>query len=325
MAAASGLLGGRSRQRAAVAAVLGILAGCLTWSNRPRDVHSDWDEIWYTSRAFLHSENPYAVGDSLYQAGWEYPLIYPGTAIVLAVPLALTPLRVAQALWNGLGAAGLVWVLTARGWWGLIALASAPFLQAFSFVQWSPMLLSGLAAPALGLIWSAKPTIGAALFAGWPSKPALLGGAALLFLSLLLIPGWPAAMQAGLKTAPHILPLVARPGGVLLLLALLRWRRPEARMLAALALVPQTTAPYEMLPLFLIPRSGRQMAWLTLLTQVAYLLVFEFRTGYSNRDLTPTIIRQWPIWLALIYFPALAMVLWRPAEPASNRPAAPPG
>jgi hypothetical protein len=306
------MLASQLYRRAAVAITVGTISAALTWTQRPRDVHSDLDQVWYSSRALLKGQNPYAVGDSLYRSGWEYPLIYPGTAVVVAIPLAPLPLRVAQAIWNGIGAAGLAWVLTSMGWWGLLSLGGAPFLQAYSYVQWSPMLVAGLAAPWCGFIWAAKPTIGAALFAGWPSRGALITGAVLVVLSFVVIPGWPLQMTAGLKAAPHIMPLIFRPGGFLLLLALLKWRRPEARMLAALAVVPQTTAPYEMLPLFLIPRTGREMAWLTLLSQAAYLLVFIFRTGVSNRHLEPTIVSQWPIWLAMIYLPSLAMVLRRP-------------
>lgn len=298
------------RFRVALCLGIGMLAASITWVGQPPG--SDWNEIWYTSRGLLRSEDPYVIGDSLHAAGWRYPLIYPGTGVVLAAPFAVLPLKVAQSTWNGLGAAGLAWVLTIQGLWGLMALGSAAFLHAFFVLQWSPLLVSGLAAPWLGFVWAAKPTIGAALFAGWPSKQALISCSLLVLVSLALIPGWPAKMWAGLGSAPHILPIVARPGGVLLLLALLRWRQPAARMLAVLALVPHTTAPYEMLPLFLIPRTPREMAVLTLLSQVAFSLAMTFRPGDLHHHLAITLARQWPFWLVLLYIPALVMVLWRP-------------
>jgi hypothetical protein len=174
------------------------------------------------------------------------------------------------------------------------------------------LLVAAVACPWLGFVWAAKPTIGAALFAGWPSKQAAIGCIVLLLLSFLLIPGWPTQMRAGLGTASHVGIIAARPGGALLLLALLRWRRPEGRMLASLAVVPLTVAPYEMLALFLIPRSPREMALLTLLSQVAYTLARTFRPGDMRHELAETLSSQWPFWLVLVYVPALIMVLRRP-------------
>jgi hypothetical protein len=198
-----------------------------------------------------------------------------------------------------------------------MALGSAAFLHAFFVVQWSPLLLAGLAAPWLGFVWAAKPTIGAALFVGWPSKQALIGGVLLVLVSLAVMPSWPVEMWTRLGTAPHLIPIVARPGGVLLLLALLRWRQPAARMLSVLALVPHTTAMYEMLPLFLIPRNPREMAVLTILSQVAFKLATTFRPGDLHQHLAETISRQWPFWMAMVYFPALVMVLkQRPERPS---------
>jgi hypothetical protein len=295
--------------RLAICLGIGVVAASITWVGQPPG--SDWNEIWYTSGGLLRSEDPYAVGDSLHGAGWRYPLIYPGTAVVLAAPLAALPLRAAQSVWNGLGSAGVAWVLTAQGLWGLMALGSAAFLYAFFVVQWSPLLVAGLAAPWLGFVWAAKPTIGAALFVGWPSKQALIGGVLLVLVSLAVIPNWPVKMWAGLGSAPHLIPIVARPGGVLLLLALLRWRQPAARMLAVLAVVPQTTTAYEMLPLFLIPRTPREMALLTLLSQVAFKLATTLQPGDLHQRLAETIARQWPFWMGLVYFPALVMVLRR--------------
>lgn len=47
----------------------------------------------------------------------------------------------------------------------------------------------------------------------------------------LLLPHWPVDWLDALRGAPHYAPPVQRPGGFLLLLAFLRWRQPEARML----------------------------------------------------------------------------------------------
>jgi len=299
------------RHRAAVCCTLGIVAALITWTGH-RPARTDLDEIWHTSRAFLRGQNPYVVGDSLYHNAWKYPLIYPGTAVVLGAPFAALPLGLAQALWSGLGTAGLAWVLTRRGWWALFALGSAPYISASFLVQWSPLLIAGLI-PGLGFIWAAKPTIGTALFLGWSSWSAVIGGAVLTLSSFILVPGWPAQMLARLGTAPHIIPIVTRPGGALLLFALLRWRHPEARMLAALAVIPHTVLDYELLPLFLIPRSPREMAALTLSSQLAFGLATLAAPGVVDGDLAGMIAGRWPFWLALVYLPAVVMLLRRPS------------
>ena len=304
-----------SRNRAFVAISIGLLAAAAIYSSQqpPGVPITDWDEIWVGSRALLQGREPYAVIDSLFRGGrFEYPLIYPGTSLVVTAPFALAPHAIALGLWSGVGASGLAWVLTRRGWWGLFGLGSAAYFHAFMLAQWSPLLTGAIAVPWLGFLWAAKPTIGLPLLIGWPSKPALLGGLGLLALSLLILPGWPQAIAARAHTAPHVLPIILRPGGVLLLLALLRWRLPEARLLAALAVIPQTTVPYEMVPLLLIPRSARQMVLFAGLTVAAFWLAGHFQPPQSHTDLPGTIVRHWPYWLLLVYLPALLMVLRYP-------------
>src|SRR5439155_104266 len=60
-----------------------------------------------------------------------------------------------------------------------------------------------------------------------------------------------------------------RPGGFLMPAALLRWRRPEGRLLAALCCVPHVTTLYETLPLFLVPANRYQAYLLLALSYVA--------------------------------------------------------
>ena len=97
--------------------------------------------------------------------------------------------------------------------------------------------------------------------------------------------------------------------GVLLLLALLKWKRADARLLLALACVPHTTVPYETIPLFLIPQTWRQ-AW-TLWTLAILAYVAQWWTGpYTSQMAYWTSGAQWIV--ALMYLPCLGMVLLRP-------------
>ena len=93
-------------------------------------------------------------------------------------------------------------------------------------------------------------------------------------------------------------------------------------MLALLSLVPQTTALYEVLPLVLITENKAQAMGFAVLTMVAHLLFFLGPQGPWPVGAA----YQWWILLALVYLPALVLVLlrpnrtetdgWRPARPA---------
>jgi hypothetical protein len=101
-----------------------------------------------------------------------------------------------------------------------------------------------------------------------------------------------------------------RPGGFLLPLALLRWRRPEARLLLALACVPQTPTLNETVPLFLVVQTlpeGLTLMWLTI---AAAHLVAAIYQGTSDYQGWMTGAGVWALWL--VYLPCLAMVLRRP-------------
>jgi hypothetical protein len=298
------------RVRVLVSLGIGCLFGWLVYAH-PAEPVSDWDEIHAAARAWIGGEDPYRAMQHDFVTGrFPYPLVYPGTAVVLAAPLAELPLRVALGLWTAVGAAGLAWALTRRDGWGLLGFASAAAVHAFHLVQWSPILTAATAFPALGFLWVAKPTIGLVLFAAWPSRAAAIGGAAFLVASLVLMPHWPAAMIESARAVPFIVPLVARPGGALLLLGFLRWRTPEGRLLGCLACVPHTPMVYEMVPLLLIPRGFRQTAILTLLTQAGAMVYGLHRR--PELELATRLRLDWPWFLVLIYLPCLWMVLRRP-------------
>src|SRR5205823_10278715 len=116
---------------------------------------------------------------------------YPATAYLVAAPLVWLPFLWAAALWAGIGTWACATALSRRGPWALLALASAPFLNALLLGQWSPILVGATAVPWLVGVWAAKPTIGAALFAAYPSRLALGVGAVLAAVSLALQPAWP--------------------------------------------------------------------------------------------------------------------------------------
>jgi hypothetical protein len=171
-------------------------------------------------------------------------------------------------------------------------------------------LLTGAAVlPALSWAFAAKPTIGAALFAAFPSRQALVGGLVLTGLAFLIQPRWPAEWWHALGAGTHMSPIVARPAGFLVLLALIRWREPEARLLVALGCVPQTLGLYETLPLFLVPRTRWQGYGLAGLSYVAAFAQAALVPRLPGMPLDQLMAARWPVVFGCLYLPALAMLL----------------
>jgi hypothetical protein len=191
------------------------------------------------------------------------------------------------------------------------ALLSASLLNAVAQGQWSPLLVAAAVLPWLGFVWTAKPTIGGALFAGYPSRAASWGAVTMVLVSVLAWPTWPGEWLNAVRHAEHLRPLVARPGGALLLLALFRWREPEARLLAALACVPQTAGLYESLPLFLIPRDKGEGYLLAALSYVPAFELWVLNPHAASGPLESVIEAKWPLLFLSLYLPALVMVLRR--------------
>jgi hypothetical protein len=103
------------------------------------------------------------------------------------------------------------------------------------------------------------------------------------------------------------------PGGPLALLALLRWRRTEARLLVALACVPQSLMLYDTVPLFLVPRTFRESA---LLVALSYIALGAVTRGGPYPDIAHYALASGRVTTVLLYLPCVAMVLKRPNDGA---------
>jgi hypothetical protein len=198
----------------------------------------------------------------------------------------------------------LAFGLCRRAWWPLIGLLGGPMLIAVFSVQWTPLLTAAVLLPWLGATWVAKPTTGAALLAAYPDRRAVVGGVALVALAFAASPRWIEGWRTALQGAPQ-LPGIFRLGGVVLLLALCRWRLPEGRQLAALALVPLSPHLYEAVPLILVARSRMEMLVLTVCGTLGGIAGYLWPPTHVP-DHGP---RQWAIVFLAGYLPALFVVL----------------
>jgi hypothetical protein len=108
-----------------------------------------------------------------------------------------------------------------------------------------------------------------------------------------------------------------RPFGFVLLLAALRWRTPEGRLLLALAFIPQTALPYELVSLALVPVNLLEMgiygagSWITV---AAASSVLHLSVGGALLTLT-----SWPATLGAVYLPMLILVLRRDRTPRARK------
>lgn len=311
----------RTRTRLAVCTLFAVLAAHYArWATLTRPIHADFGQVWFAARAVLHRVDPYAMIGPGMPFEWEAPLFYPLPAALIGLPFTPFSESTAVALFVAIGMFAFAWALTEHGYGMLWAIASICTHQAVQIAQWSPLLAGALVFPPLSAILIAKPTIGAAVFAARPSWWAVGGAVALIALSFILQPHWmeswhqalgAASVGAG-KPFPYIAP-VTFPGGVVALLALTRWRRPEARLLAVLACVPQTTLPYEGVLLFFIPRGWRQAL---LLCALSWAMLVFVRVVYEPIGLTQTIDAYGPMMTVFMYLPATIMVLRRKNEGA---------
>lgn len=291
---------------------LGVLVGLWMWGSGYERRLSDFAQVWFGARKLLERTNPYIVVGPGLEFDWPAGLHYPASALVVASPFASLSASLASILFTSISAALLVFAVTKDNWLRLPILASAPFLHAMLLAQWSPILTAALLMPGLAWIYAAKPNLAIALLAAatsWrPFVAAAAGALALSGIAFLLYPPWFGEWLTVIAAAPNMQPPVAYWGGPLVLLALLRWRRPEARLLVILACIPHTTLLYETLPLLLIPQKLRQLLVLCLLSFAAYLLAFTVAHDGLDHLVAATGQRV----VILMYLPCLVMVLRRP-------------
>jgi hypothetical protein len=304
----------RSRILIALAAVAWSLVLATLAHRLEGGVPRDIDQLWFAARAALEHRNPFALIGPGREYNWAWQLYYPGTSIAAALPLTPFPSLVARFLFIAVGVGALVFALTRDSWWRLWALVSPCFLLAVQYAQWSPLLTAALFFPALTLLVSAKPNIGLAVLVTSTSRDTIIwavaGTVVLLVVSFVLVPSWVPSWREALVTATHVRGLLFRPSGLVLLLALARWRRPEARLLVVLAAVPQTPYLYDALPLLaFVPAKRIEAIALTALSWVAVIVQTPYGpwAGFPERAATFGTLT-----ITLLYLPALFLILLRP-------------
>jgi hypothetical protein len=307
-----GTLAVPAARRMFVAFVVGLFGGAqTTLTLRGKPYPGDFEQVWYAARAILNGSDPYALIGPGRPFAFDFAFRYPLPAAVVAIPVAPLPADFACGVFVGIGLACLAWTLMRYGHAPLIGLLSASVASAIDSVQWSPLLAATTAIAPLGIVLAAKPTIGLAMFSARPSRWAFFGGLAVTAIAFAFLPTWFVEWRAALTDRTGISTLAFHPGGAIALLCLLKWRRPEARMLAVLACVPMTPVLYETVPLLLIPRRW----WEALLFVFASYVVlgWSMRVPLTDYSYYAAHMANSAAVIALVLYPLAAlMVLRRP-------------
>jgi hypothetical protein len=266
------------------------------------DRTSDFDLLYDSAARLIRGENPYPIATR----GLPYPL----PAVLLAVPFTTIPLALARPIFDiliGWAFAYALWRYC--GTYALLALASGAYLFAMWHGQTTPLMVAAILLPALGFLLAVKPDTSAALWVARPSWMAVLGVSLFLVLSNVVWPSWPRDWLMALPPDnTQLLPPVSRPFGFVLLLAALRWRSSEGRLIFAIALIPQSTLPYELVSLALIPANRLEMGIYVAGTWIAVVAAGQLPISQGMAEWTAN---GWLVTLCAVYLPMLFLVVRR--------------
>lgn len=305
----------RQRPEVVGAVAVGLLALLLSLARTLVEPTwpTDFDQWYYAARAMWQGLNPYDAVGPTSAFRWNWPLYYPISTVLLAMPFTALALPVARVCFATIGGAVLGYALGKDHFRRLGLLFSAAFLIAVFRNQWSPYFTAAYFVPLAAVFVAAKPNMAVPFVAGirdWRQFRWLAALGAVIGAGTLVVrPSWPMDWLGSLREMQHIVAPVMRPGGWLLALALLKWRRPEARMFLALVCVPQTPSLYDLLPLFVVTRTTREVSLLAFFTHALFFVIVvrgpfdAFNTYAYELGSLATF---------LIYLPVMVMLLRRP-------------
>jgi hypothetical protein len=274
---------------------------CWTFLHHFQLAGADFNWSYNAARALLSRENPYANTP-------PGTIPYPLPAALVALPFAPFPPDVAGALFFGISSGLLALGLIRQAPERLLIFFAYPYWAALITAQWTPLVMCSAFFPLALAFCVAKPQTGAPLALTHLSRTGLIAAAALLLASFAVRPQWLLEWIPQTAGYRYFVPLLVIPGP-LLVLALLRWRDRDARLLLLACILPQRWF-YDSFILWLIPKTRR-----SILATVACSWVAGIWRWYH----APTSMHQVGLWCVLgSYIPMLFVVLTRPATSSSR-------
>ncbi len=233
------------RSRFLIALAFGLVAGAVA------ALGSGGDVLWpvYGARRLLAGANPYAAPYPEISTNPIYTwLYYPLPALLLCVPVAWLPDRLAIGVLCGLSYGVLayaVWPQPARR----LALLSYPVLCCLHYAQpWPLVAAAAYLAPALAPLALSKPNVALPVLLSRPAWRWLPVGVSAALCAASIPFGWLAHLGSHQNTIVSM-SLFGAP----LLLAALRWKRAAWRLVALTACIPLRT--YDTALLTVLPAS----------------------------------------------------------------------
>ncbi len=304
------------RQRVLVTFGIAIMSAVLHYFRAAEwNGKSDFAPLWQAARVALSGGNPYELIGPGLSIESAYPMYYPATAFVAALPFSVIPsFHLASTTFVFVSALLLAWGVTADGWHRLPMFVSISYCTTAFLGQWSIIMTAAIFIPAISMIAFAKPPSAIPVIGSSTSlrsyQAALLGGAVMVAVSLYLVPTWPKDWWLITRTSSDFVAPVFRFAGPAILLVALRWRRPEAWLILIAACMPQTWPPYNSLVLMAVAMTYHEACFLSLVSSISWA-TFAWFWGHG---LTPEEAQtQMSTVLNLSgYLPAMIVVLRRP-------------
>jgi hypothetical protein len=284
------------RIRLLVSIAIGISSGAMTWFLMARLGlgAADFNWAYDAARDLVAHRDPYA-------ATLPGIIPYPLPAALFAVPFSWLPRGVAAGAFFGTSSAVLAFGLTRNGFRRLLVFLSYPYWAALITAQWTPLLAASACFQLFLPLTLAKPHIGIPVAGVNLSRRGLLLSALVLASSFVISPTWLQEWVAQLSGYQHFYPILVFPG-ILLALALFRYRDRDAQLLLLASIVPQRWF-YDQFILFLIPKSRRELVYTTGLSWIP---------GIWRWFHTPRTMSEVGLWAVLwLFLPMLVTVLLR--------------
>jgi hypothetical protein len=268
-----------------------VTSGCCCWFLLAHFNQGSGDFTWAIRAAadLLAGRNPYQDPQQLY----PLPAALFGLAFIHVRP------SLAAGIFYGASSALLSFGLTRHSYRRLLVFLAYPYWAGILTAQWAPLIMASSFFPLLLPATLGKPQIGLPVALTNLSRRGALACAAVLALSLAILPRWPWLWMANGGRYQHFVPLLVLPGP-LLAFAWLRREDRDARLLLLMALLPQRWF-YDAFILWLIPKTRRELVWTVFLS---------WAPGLWRWPYTPHSYQQVGAWMVVfLYLPMLVVVL----------------
>ncbi len=280
-------------KRIVASVLIGLASGilCKLWLAHLHIGAGDFNWAIWAAQDLLAHRNPY-----------DRPMqLYPLTCSLFGLPFVWMRPENAGGAFYGISSGLMAFGLSRSGFRRFYVFLAYPYWAGLITAQWTPLIVASTFLPFLLPATLAKPQIGLPVLLTKSTWRGLLTCAVVLAISFVLLPRWPWLWMGNFHLYARFIPLLVLPGP-LLVLALLRWRSSDARLLFLMAAMPQRWF-YDQLILYVIPKSWREMS----ITVFLSWAVGVWRWYHIPHSFTQ--VGRWSV--IFMYLPLLVVVLLR--------------